>query len=103
MDKQFYIDQLNEVLENLKNLGIEGIKPVKQILEDVASSPVIWEAQILKNDQFELVFIGEIQKVEFRTTFSNLVIDREFINKLMIIDQNKDDIESLLQKISQFK
>jgi hypothetical protein len=102
MNKQFFVDQLVAALENLKNYGVKGVKPVERILEDVEHGMIVWEAQILRNDNFELVFNNKEQKIEFRTTYSNQVIDREFINQLMVIEQNKGHIESLLQTIVKF-
>lgn len=101
----FFIGELYEELKNLKSFSTEisGVKKLSKIIEELFDGGFNGEVEVIKNNQFELVYLLDEEKVEFRTTFSNQVIDQNYMNQMMMINQRQSIISSLMKSIDKLR
>lgn len=94
MNKTFILEMLEEALKEISN--IKGVKHIKRI-EDEIGSIFDDEVTVLYNKQFELVYNKELRSIELRTTFSNQIVSKEYMDEMMWLYQKKGAIEMQLQ------
>lgn len=93
-----FVKKLENVLNELNNEGIHGTRNFISISSDYENR-YCKDVQILRNDSFELVFNKKENEVQLFTTYSNQLIDDEFIHQLKLINDQKGAINTFLQTI----
>lgn len=102
MNIEIFVKSLEEELKSLKeSWNIEGVSKASSIVESLEDK-FFDEIPILYNRRFEVVFSKDENKVEFRTTRSNQIIDQKYMNEMMAINSSTGRIESFIKLIIQF-
>ncbi|MGG1916085.1 hypothetical protein ABFY54_29210 [Priestia megaterium] len=97
---EFFTKKIKEEMDYLKSTGIQGVRSLEDILEQLEESEMFTpEVVLIRNNQIELVFVKKSEEMQFRTTYSNQLIDREYMNTLLRISQIQDSIGSLIKTI----
>lgn len=82
------LQALERILGNLQNAGIETrhiyfIKgDIKSAIESAWMAPKI---SLIRNDNFEIEYNVQTKEIRFSTTHSNQIIDDNFINQMLEI------------------
>jgi hypothetical protein len=86
------IEALNKILEK------EGYrtKHIEEIEAEINSS-MIWKDKITltHNDEFEIIFNADTEKVELKTTFSNQLITKDWLSKITYLVNMIEIIENM--------
>ncbi|PED64049.1 hypothetical protein [Priestia megaterium] len=100
---EFFVSKLKEEVEYLKGTGLQGVRSLEDIQEQIGESEMFTpEVVVIRNNQVELVFVKKTQEIEFRTTYSNQLIDREYMNMVLRISQIQAALGSLIKSIIHF-
>jgi rRNA maturation endonuclease Nob1 len=93
------VQKLAEILKKFEQAGIEEVKPAEELIKEVEKEfSLTSEIYILSNKQFKLIYNKNKKQIEFRTAYSNQLIDETYIKHLMLINQNKNEIEQILNE-----
>jgi hypothetical protein len=89
---------LNELAKVLKDREIENNIRTNNI-EDELESEIYYDVMVLRNDRFEIKYSKKNEKIEFLTTYSNLKIDRKFMDEITELNNLVHQFEVRIENI----
>lgn len=98
--QNFFKKQLEEEIKVFEDWNIQGVRSFSEIYEQIEEKALFApEVVIIRNSQIELVFFKKTQQIEFRTTHSNQLIDKDYMDMILRISQVQASIGSLIKSI----
>jgi len=102
MTKQHFVEllqkQLQKELSSLTSWNVVGARSIETIIDELEDN-LLHTVQVVYNDRFELVFNKKSNELQFKTTYSNQLIDEAFMNEMLRINQLQGLIGSIIKSI----
>lgn len=90
---------LKKVLQELSDKGVRGVNNHERVIREMGEvSDFMFEVNIVYNNRFSLVYNHDFRSFELNTTYSNQIIDEDFIEEMNLLNKAKNILDKEVSK-----